>query len=99
MRGIGDASDCCRPVVSTPARAIDCAKGKQPANVLAARELGTRGSHKPIDGEQLRVSSQEPALTGAASDAQKVDRRRLRRERTRPAVVEAYLELPPPHPI
>ena len=90
---MGDASDCCRPVVSTPARAIDCAKGKQSANVLAASGLETCGSHKSIAGEQLRVSSQEPALTVASSAAQKVDGRRLRSERTRLAIIEAYLEL------
>ena len=74
-------------------RAIDCAKGKQSTNVLAARGLETCGSHKSIEGEQFRVSSQEPALTVAASEAQKVDGRRLRSERTRLAIIEAYLEL------
>jgi AcrR family transcriptional regulator len=39
------------------------------------------------------VSSQGPALTVASSDAQKVDGRRLRGERTRLAIIEAYLEL------
>jgi AcrR family transcriptional regulator len=39
------------------------------------------------------VSSHEPALTVASSEARKVDGRRLRSERTRLAIIEAYLEL------
>jgi AcrR family transcriptional regulator len=39
------------------------------------------------------VSFHEPALTAASSEAQKVDGRRLRSERTRLAIIEAYLEL------
>jgi AcrR family transcriptional regulator len=39
------------------------------------------------------VSSHEPALTVASSEVRKVDGRRLRSERTRLAIIEAYLEL------
>jgi AcrR family transcriptional regulator len=39
------------------------------------------------------VSSNEPSLTVASSEARKVDGRRLRSERTRLAIIEAYLEL------
>ena len=39
------------------------------------------------------MSSHEPALTVASSEVRKVDGRRLRSERTRLAIIEAYLEL------
>jgi len=39
------------------------------------------------------VSFREPALTVAPSEVRKVDGRRLRSERTRQAIIEAYLEL------
>jgi AcrR family transcriptional regulator len=39
------------------------------------------------------VSSYEPASTVASSEARKVDGRRLRSERTKLAIIEAYLEL------
>ena len=39
------------------------------------------------------MSSHEPASTVASSEARKVDGRRLRSERTRLAIIEAYLEL------
>ncbi len=39
------------------------------------------------------MSFREPALTVAPSEVRKVDGRRLRSERTRQAIIEAYLEL------
>ena len=55
----------------------------------ASRAAATNGSRR----EELQVSSAEAALTAVSSKAQKVDGRRLRSERTRLAIIEAYLEL------